>query len=78
MLILETDFETDAGAVPRWGELRDEIHAEVCRDGFDAEQYDPQQERHLGNFPQAFSHVMVINTARNLSPQHGPAEERKA
>jgi len=31
----------------------------------------------LGNFPQAFSHVMLINTARNLARAHGPAEERK-
>jgi GH15 family glucan-1,4-alpha-glucosidase len=46
--------------------------------GLLAEQYDPHQKRQLGNFPQAFSHVMLINTARNLSPEHGPAEERKA
>jgi hypothetical protein len=30
----------------------------------------------LGNFPQAFSHVGVINTARNLSRAAGPAELR--
>jgi GH15 family glucan-1,4-alpha-glucosidase len=45
--------------------------------GLLAEQYDPEQKRQLGNFPQAFSHVMLINTARNLAREHGPAEERK-
>ena len=30
----------------------------------------------LGNFPQAFSHVALINSALNLSRQTGPAEQR--
>jgi GH15 family glucan-1,4-alpha-glucosidase len=34
--------------------------------GLLAEEYDPLNRRQLGNFPQAFSHVGVINTARNL------------
>lgn len=45
--------------------------------GLLAEQYDPDKKRLLGNFPQAFSHVMLINTARNLARERGPAEERK-
>ena len=50
----------------------------LCNDlGLMAEQYDPAAGRQLGNFPQAFSHVMLINTARNLARAHGPAEERK-
>ena len=40
--------------------------------GLLAEQYDPVQRRQLGNFPQAFSHVALINTAQNLQPV-GPA-----
>jgi GH15 family glucan-1,4-alpha-glucosidase len=32
-----------------------------------AEQYDVGQHRLVGNFPQAFSHVALINTAHNLS-----------
>jgi GH15 family glucan-1,4-alpha-glucosidase len=49
-----------------------------CNDlGLLAEQYEPDHGRQLGNFPQAFSHVMLINTARNLSRPHGPAEERQ-
>ena len=45
--------------------------------GLLAEQYDPLTRRQLGNFPQAFSHVGLVNTAFNLTPrQVGPAEER--
>ena len=51
----------------------------LCNDlGLLAEEYDPEGRRLLGNFPQAFSHVMLINTARNLSHPHGPAEERRS
>ncbi len=35
--------------------------------GLLAEEYDPVSRRLVGNFPQAFSHVAVVNTARNLS-----------
>src|SRR5262249_12295030 len=48
-----------------------------CNDvGLLAEELDPRTGRMLGNFPQAFSHVGVINSALNLSRQQGPAEER--
>ncbi|HEX8372016.1 MAG TPA: glycoside hydrolase family 15 protein [Chthoniobacterales bacterium] len=35
--------------------------------GLMAEEYDPYAKRMLGNFPQAFSHVALVNTARILS-----------
>jgi len=44
--------------------------------GLLAEEYDSTDRRLVGNFPQAFSHVGLINTARNLSPKLGPAEHR--
>jgi len=44
--------------------------------GLLAEQYDPRAKRLLGNFPQAFSHVGLINTAHNLSHVRGPAKRR--
>jgi GH15 family glucan-1,4-alpha-glucosidase len=44
--------------------------------GLLSEEYDTSQCRLVGNFPQAFSHVGLINTARNLSPKLGPAEHR--
>jgi GH15 family glucan-1,4-alpha-glucosidase len=45
--------------------------------GLLSEQYDPEGNRMLGNFPQAFSHVGLINTARNLTGHGGPAEDRQ-
>jgi GH15 family glucan-1,4-alpha-glucosidase len=48
-----------------------------CNDvGLLAEEVDPLTGRMLGNFPQAYSHVGLINSALNLSRQIGPAEER--
>ena len=36
----------------------------------------PGTRRLLGNFPQAFTHVALINTAHNLAPTVGPADAR--
>ncbi|HZF36526.1 MAG TPA: glycoside hydrolase family 15 protein [Candidatus Angelobacter sp.] len=44
--------------------------------GLLSEQYDPRARRQLGNFPQAFSHVGLINTAHNLLEATGPAAQR--
>ena len=41
--------------------------------GLLSEEYDPSTGRMLGNFPQAFSHVSLINTAANLSTPGGPS-----
>jgi GH15 family glucan-1,4-alpha-glucosidase len=45
--------------------------------GLLAEEYDPSGKHLLGNFPQAFSHVSLINTAHNLSRTRGPAADRQ-
>jgi len=45
--------------------------------GLLAEEYDPASGRHLGNFPQAFSHVALINSAHNLlAHRRAPATDR--
>lgn len=44
--------------------------------GLLAEEVDVSSGRQLGNFPQAFSHVSLINTALNLTHSGGPARER--
>jgi GH15 family glucan-1,4-alpha-glucosidase len=44
--------------------------------GLLSEEYDPGQKRLVGNFPQAFSHISLINTAHNLSHAKQPAEQR--
>ena len=50
----------------------------LCNDvGLLSEQYDPVQKRMLGNFPQAFSHVGIIDTALNLYRRgQAPAMDR--
>jgi len=44
--------------------------------GLLAEEFDPRAGRLCGNFPQAFSHVGLINAAFNLSRGAKPAEQR--
>jgi GH15 family glucan-1,4-alpha-glucosidase len=45
--------------------------------GLLAEEYDPSLKRLVGNFPQAFSHISLVNSAKNLSAEdNGPAEHR--
>ncbi|NEA40233.1 glycoside hydrolase family 15 protein [Streptomyces sp. SID11385] len=41
--------------------------------GLLAEEYDPRTGRHLGNFPQAFSHIGLVGTALGLSGRGGSA-----
>jgi GH15 family glucan-1,4-alpha-glucosidase len=44
--------------------------------GLLAEEYDVAARRLVGNFPQGFSHVGLVNTAFNLVKAHGPAQQR--
>ena len=41
-----------------------------------SEEYDRQAQRLVGNFPQAFTHVALVNTILNYSRTEGPAKER--
>jgi len=62
----------------RYEEARDLFQrlVSLCNDvGLLAEEYDPIAKRQLGNFPQAFSHLSLINSARNLTGA-GPAHQR--
>ena len=45
--------------------------------GLLAEEYDPSAKRLMGNFPQAFSHIALVNTAFNLGAASGPATHRR-
>ncbi len=48
----------------------------LCNDvGLLSEEYDPGAQRLVGNFPQAFTHVALVNSARNLAGD-GPAAHR--
>ena len=63
----------------RWDEARalfERLVALANDVGLLSEEYDPVARRFLGNFPQAFSHVALINTAMNLGEREKPAEQR--
>jgi GH15 family glucan-1,4-alpha-glucosidase len=45
--------------------------------GLFAEEWDPESRRQLGNFPQAFTHVALVNTAFNLARQHQATPEQR-
>ncbi len=44
--------------------------------GLLSEEYDPRGKRLLGNFPQAFSHIAMVNTAHNLAAHVRPCQHR--
>jgi GH15 family glucan-1,4-alpha-glucosidase len=46
--------------------------------GLLSEEYDPRARRFLGNFPQSFSHIALVNTAHNLTRASGPVQQRAA
>ncbi|MGV7033453.1 glycoside hydrolase family 15 protein [Methylobacterium symbioticum] len=49
----------------------------ICNDvGLVSEEYDVSAQRMVGNFPQAFTHVALVNTILNYSRTEGPAKER--
>jgi GH15 family glucan-1,4-alpha-glucosidase len=50
-------------------ELRNDV-------GLLSEEYDPEQKRLVGNFPQAFSHISLVDTAHNLTRADKPAMQR--
>jgi GH15 family glucan-1,4-alpha-glucosidase len=52
-------------------ELRNDV-------GLLAEEYDTEAKRLLGNFPQALSHLSLVNTVFSLTEQSGPAQHRQS
>ena len=44
--------------------------------GLLSEEYDPHLKRQIGNFPQAFSHMALVNAAYNLTRIEKPVEQR--
>ena len=46
--------------------------------GLLSEEYDTKAQRLVGNFPQAFSHIALVNSAHNLARATKPAEQRAA
>lgn len=49
----------------------------LCNDvGLLSEEYEPRTRQLVGNFPQAFSHLALVNTASNLAHDLKPMEQR--
>jgi len=49
----------------------------LCNEvGLLSEEYDPDSKRLIGNFPQAFSHVALVNSAYNLTRVRKPVHQR--
>jgi GH15 family glucan-1,4-alpha-glucosidase len=44
--------------------------------GLLSEEYDPHAKRLVGNFPQALSHIALVNSAHNLARREKPARQR--
>src|SRR5277367_3377775 len=49
----------------------------TCNDlGLLSEEYHTGTRKLIGNFPQALSHVALVNTIINLHTKHGPSRQR--
>jgi GH15 family glucan-1,4-alpha-glucosidase len=44
--------------------------------GLLSEEYDTNAQRLVGNFPQALTHLALVNTALNLHSNQGPSHRR--
>jgi len=65
-----------AGNLDRAQSLLDSVVAVANDLGLLAEEYDTVARRQTGNFPQALTHIALINTAHNISDARKPAVQR--
>jgi GH15 family glucan-1,4-alpha-glucosidase len=65
-----------AGKIEKAQELFDRVIAIANDLGLLAEEFDSDAGRQVGNFPQALTHIALINTAHNLSDAKKPAMQR--
>jgi GH15 family glucan-1,4-alpha-glucosidase len=65
-----------AGDRRRAKALFDKVVAVANDVGLFAEEYDTKAKRQMGNFPQALTHIALINTAHNLTKAMTPAQQR--
>jgi GH15 family glucan-1,4-alpha-glucosidase len=69
------DAHVLAGDTARAQALFEQV-AHIANDvGLLAEEYDSEAGRQTGNFPQALTHIALINTAHNLSEARHAAEK---
>jgi GH15 family glucan-1,4-alpha-glucosidase len=69
------DAHVLAGEVAKARALFDRVVAVANDLGLLAEEFDPGMARQTGNFPQALTHIALINTAQNLSHAKKPVEK---
>ena len=69
------DAHVLAGNLDRAQALFDRIAGLANDVGLLAEEYDPVARRQTGNFPQALTHIALINTAHNLSAARHASEK---
>jgi GH15 family glucan-1,4-alpha-glucosidase len=69
------DAHVLAGDIAKAQALFDRVAAVANDLGLLAEEFDPGVGRQTGNFPQALTHIALINTAHNLSDARQPAEK---
>jgi len=67
--ILQRRWQDARRLFDRLLELRNDV-------GLLSEEFDPRAGRLVGNFPQAFTHVALINSAFNLTCFEKPADQR--
>ncbi|MGA8356814.1 MAG: glycoside hydrolase family 15 protein, partial [Xanthobacteraceae bacterium] len=67
--ILQERFDDAERLFRRLVALRNDV-------GLLSEEYDPVQKRLVGNFPQAFSHLALVNSAFNLTRASKPVHQR--
>lgn len=66
-----------AGRLPEARALFERLTGAACNDlGLMSEEFDAGSGQFLGNFPQALSHIALVNTAFNLARADKPAEQR--
>src|SRR5262249_18549813 len=65
-----------AGEIAKAEKLFDRVVAVANDVGLLAEEFDPNAKRQAGNFPQALTHIALVNTAYNLSLDEKPAIQR--
>ena len=64
-----------SGDIDKAQKLFDRVVSVANDLGLLAEEYDPGEKRQTGNFPQALTHIALINTAHNLSAAKKAAEK---
>ena len=69
------DAHVLAGEIAKAKALFDRVVAIANDLGLLAEEFDPGERRQTGNFPQALTHIALINTAHNLCDAKKPVEK---